>query len=358
MKNKKVGIITIHSDLNYGAALQAFALNQVLKDNGYSSEIINYIKIPNFPPKYPFPLNIVFWLSNRMRFRRFRNFLKGSVTKKSWNSIDEMMSSFNEDFDVIVSGSDQVWNPFCGGLVTEINPIYYLAFADHNKYKKVAYASSLGSHRFTEEEKQIVSKWFLEYDHLSTREQAGKEHLESFLDRDVKVVVDPTLLLDREKWLREAKPIRLPEKYVLVYYFDERDEVIRIARKIADKYGYKVALFTNMPYKFDGVDYNIRNCGPSQFLWAFENASYVVTNSFHGTAFAVNFNKDFISVIKRNSPQRAQNLLNSVGLPERLLVDESHLDALSEHINWEEPNRKLENIRRDSLQYLLSAIED
>lgn len=358
MKDKKIGIITIHSDLNYGAALQAFALNQVLRDNDYSSEVINYIKIPNFPPKYPFPINIVFWLSNRLRFHRFRNFLKATVSKKTWNSIDELMNGFNEDYNVIISGSDQVWNPYCGGLITELNPVYYLAFADHNRYKKVAYASSIGSHRFTEEEKKIVTKWFNEYDYLSTRETVGKEHLESFLDREVKVVIDPTLLLNKQQWLREAKPTRVPDKFVLVYYFDEREEVIRIARKVADKYGYKVALITNMPYRFKGVDFNILNCGPAQFLWLFEHASYVVTNSFHGTAFAVNFNTDFISVIKRNSPHRAQTLLNNVGLPERLLTDEVNLDSLSEHIDWTEPNKRIEAIRKDSLDYLFKAIEE
>lgn len=354
---KKIGIITIHSDLNYGAALQAYALNQVLRNKGYESEVINYVKIPNHPPHYPFPINVIFWIMNRPRFTRFRKFLKDTVSKRSWNSVEELMDNFNENYDVVVSGSDQVWNPLCGGLNDQINPCYYLAFADHKKYKKVAYASSLGSYRFNEEELKIVKPWFEEYDHLSTREQSGKEYLEEVLKTTVPVVIDPTLLLDYKKWQSVQTPMKVTDKYVLVYYFDERDEVISIARKVADKHGYKVALITNMPHHFKGVDINLRHVGPAQFLWLFDNASYVVTNSFHGTAFAINYNKPFISVIKRNSPQRAQTLLNNVGIPERLLTDEKYLHSLTDDIDWNLVNSRLNELRKDSLDYLYNAIE-
>lgn len=360
MKDKRIGIITIHSDLNYGAALQAYALNQYLRNNGYSSEIINYVKIPNHPRVYPFPMNIAFWLMNRPRFVRYRKFLKSSISAKVWKSVEELMSVFNEPYDVIMSGSDQVWNPTCGGLVDKINPCYYLAFADSNKYKKVAYASSLGSYRFSEDEIQIVKPWFLEYSHLSTREQAGKEHLESFLGKDVKVVLDPTLLLEKEDWLKVAKPVRKlkNKKFVLVYYIDEIEECVSYARKIADKHGWDVAMMTNTAKRFPGVDINIPFCGPAEFLWNFENAQYICTNSFHGTAFSVNLNKPFISVIKRKSPQRAQTLLNNVGLSERLLTDINQVDSLSEIIDWANTNDKLNNLRKYSVEYLFEAIEN
>lgn len=249
---KKIGIITIHSDLNYGAALQAYALNQYLRNNGYDSEIINYVKIPNHPRQYPFPINIAYWLMNRPRFKRYRNFLSSSISVKTWNSVDELMKGFDEPYDVLISGSDQVWNPTCGGLIDKLNPCYYLAFADNCKYKKVAYASSLGSYRFNKEEKSIVSKWLNEYAHLSTREQAGKEHLETFLDKDIKVVLDPTLLLNREDWLKVSHPVRkmVKEKYVLVYYIDEIAECVEYARKVADANGWKVAMMSNTAKRF------------------------------------------------------------------------------------------------------------
>lgn len=357
-QKKKIGIITIHSDLNYGAALQAYALNQYLRNQGYDSKIINYIKIPNHPRQYPFPKNIAYWLMNKPRFIRYRKFLKSSVTAKEWHSVDELTNNFNEPFDVLISGSDQVWNPTCGGLVDKLNPCYYLAFAQSDKYKKVAYASSLGSYRFNAEERVHVKKWLDDYHHLSTRESAGAEHLKEILGKEVKVVLDPTLLLNRNQWQEASCSVSVKGKYVLVYYIDEIAECVEYARKVADKQGWKVVMMSNTYNRFPGVDQNIPFCGPAQFLWLFDHADYVVTNSFHGTAFAVNFNRPFISVIKRNSPQRAQTLLNNVGLSERLLTDISQVDKLPNKIDWASVNAKLNNLRSDSKEYLINAIEN
>ena len=354
---KKIGIITIHSDLNYGAALQAYALNQYLRNQGYDSEIINYIKIPNHPRQYPFPKNIAYWLMNRPRFLRYRKFLKSSVTAKEWHSVEELMNGFNEPFDVLISGSDQVWNPTCGGLVDKLNPCYYLAFAQSGQYKKVAYASSLGSYRFNAEERVHVKEW-LDDHHLSTRESSGAEHLKEILGKEVKVVLDPTLLLDSEQWRKASRPVRVKSKYVLVYYIDEIAECVEYARKVADKHDWKVVMMSNTFNRFPGVDQNIPFCGPAQFLWLFGHAEYVVTNSFHGTAFSVNFNRPFISVIKRNSPQRAQTLLAGVGLPERLLTDVAQVNGLPDEIDWNATNAKLDALRRDSTEYLINAIKD
>ena len=175
----------------------------------------------------------------------------------------------------------------------------------------------------------------------------------------MKVVLDPTLLLNKEEWMKVMSPVRKMknEKYVLVYYIDEIAECVEYARKIADKHDWKVALMTNTARRFSGVDINIPFVGPAEFLWLFDNAQYICTNSFHGTAFAVNFNKDFVSVIKRNSPQRAQTLLTNVGLSDRLLTNISQIDGLSTSIDWNSANKKLDALRKDSMDYLINAIE-
>lgn len=353
----KIGVITIHSDLNYGAFLQAFATVAFLRNKGYDAKLIDYRKIPNSPRNYKFPKNLIFSIYNLPRLFRYRNFVKPMLSNIRYNDLDSLMNNFNEDFDVLVSGSDQIWNPICGGFVNKLNPAYYLAFASKEKYKKIAYASSVGSYVFNKDEQEKIKKWLDDYSHLSTREQAGAIQLESFLGRKVRVVLDPSLLLNRTDWLKFASKVRINTKYVLVYYIDELNEVVSFARRVADKYGYKVALITNMQYKPKGVDIKIPHCGPAQFLWLFDNASYVVTNSFHGTAFAVNFNKDFVSVIKRNSPQRQQTLLSNVGLIDRLLEDVKQLDNLSEHVDWIEVNKKMEQLRSESCNYLINAIE-
>ncbi len=356
MKMKKIGVITIHSDLNYGAFLQAFATVAFLRSKDYDAKIIDYRKIPNSPRKYKFPVNIIYKIYHLPRLWRYRTFIKPMTSNIRYNNLEELFK-FNEDYDVLISGSDQIWNPYCGGFVNKLNPAYYLAFASNKKYKKIAYGSSIGSHVFDETEKVKVKGWLDEYSALSTRETEGAEQLESFLGKKVKVVLDPSLLLNSKEWQKYAADVRIKEKFVLVYYIDDLDEVVSYARKIADKYGYKVALITNMPMKPKGVDILIPHCGPAQFLGLFEKASYVVTNSFHGTAFAVNYNKDFLSVLKRNSPQRQQTLLTNVGLLERLVTNLLQIDNLPEHIDWSQPNRLLDELRKDSIGYLINAIE-
>lgn len=352
---KKIGIITIHSDLNYGAFLQAFAITTFLNNNSYYTQIIDYRKIPNSPRIYKFPKNIIYKIYNLPRLFRYRRFIAPLLSNKRYNSLEELQS-FNEEFDILISGSDQIWNPVCGGL-NRINPAYFLTFAPKEKYKKISYGSSVGSYVYDENEKKQVRKWLNEYSHISTRESSGAIQLESIINKPVKVVLDPTLLLNKDIWLQYASSVKIKSKYVLVYYIDELDEVVSYARIIADKLGLKVALITNMAKRHFKVDINIPHCGPAQFLWLFANATYIVTNSFHGTAFAVNFNKDFVSVIKRNSPQRAQTLLKNIGLYERLLTNIDELDKIPLSVDFKEANIKLDMLRDDSISYLLNSIE-
>ena len=354
---KKIGVITIHSDLNYGAFLQAFSLVTFLRKKGYQANLIDYRKNPNSPRKYRFPINIAYYLYGLLRLYRYRRFIKPVVSGVRYNDLTSIMEHFKEDYEVLISGSDQIWNPVCGGLVNKLNPAYFLAFADKSRYKKISYASSLGSYKYNKEEQEQVKKWLDDFSAISTRETAGAKQLESFLCKPVKVVLDPSLLLNHDEWMNYAAKIDVKEKYVLVYYIDELEEVVQFARKVADKYGYKVALISNMRAKPRGVDIKIPHCGPAQFLWLFDHASYVVTNSFHGTAFSVNFNKNFISVIKRNSPQRQQTLLSNLALSERLLTNIDQIDSLNEHVDWEKPNELQNALRNDSINYLIDAIE-
>lgn len=355
---KKIGVVTIHSDYNYGAFLQAYALIYILRKEGYQAEIIDYRKIPNHPRKDPFPVNILFKLINSKRIKRYKNFIKPTLGTKTYPTLDSIMNKFDGEYDILISGSDQIWNPKCGGFINQLNPAYYLAFASNKKYKKILYASSIGSYLFNENEQQQIKNWLSEYSSISTRELAGKEHLQSFIDKDIKVTLDPTLLLTKEEWLKQAKPYKTNDKYVLVYYMVELDEVLEYAREIANKNNWKVGLITNQISKHPLVDLNFRNCGPGEFITLVNNASFVVTNSFHGTAFSVNFQKNFISVYKKDSPQRAQTLLTNVGLSQYLLKNPKQISCLDLNIDYKEATAILKKLRQDSLNFLINAIEN
>ena len=128
---KKIGVITIHSDYNYGAFLQAYALIYILRKNGYFAEIIDYRKIPNHPRNDSFPFNLIIKLLNHKREQRYNTFIKPMVGVHTYRTLNEIMNNFKENYDILISGSDQIWNPRCGGLVNKLNPAYFLAFVSN-----------------------------------------------------------------------------------------------------------------------------------------------------------------------------------------------------------------------------------
>ncbi len=354
---KKIGIITIHSDLHYGAALQAFALNRVLSKK-YKSEIIDYRKIPTNLPHFGFIKMRIYELMSIIRTKRYRKFLSSELSMKRYNSLDELMNNFNEDYDVIVTGSDQVWNPAVGGL-GKLNPAYFAAFADSSKYKKISYASSVGNYIYPEDEKITIKTWLSEYSHLSTRESFGKTQLEGILNKKVDLVIDPTLLLTKEDWIKVSHKVSIKDKYVLVYNVGSKVEKdAEYARKIADKNGWKVVYKSIRLKKDKYIDKNIPNCGPAEFLWLFANAEFIVTSSFHGVAFSLNLEKNFLNVYNPKSPQRVQHLLESVGLEDRILNSIDQLINFQLNIDYSSANIKLEKLRQNSLMYLFNAIEN
>lgn len=354
---KRIGIITIHSDIHYGAALQAFALNKVVSDFG-KSEIIDYRKIPTNLPKFSFPKMIVYHLAGLKRTTRFRNFLSNEISAKRYNTEDAIMENFKGDYDIIIVGSDQVWNPTHGGL-GRLNPVFFAAFASEEKYKKISYASSVGNYVYDEDERILVKKWLENFSSLSTREEFGRKQLEQILSKDIKLVVDPTLLLTKKRWIKIGRPVKINCKYLLVYNVGNSIDIdSEYARKIADQNGWKVVFMSIRIKKDKNIDINIPHCGPAEFVWLFANAEFIVTSSFHGVAFSLNLEKNFVNVYNSKSPQRTEMLLKNVGLEERTVKSVDDLSNLELEIDYELPTNKLDDLRKESLAYLNKAIEN
>lgn len=353
----KIGIITIHSDLHYGAALQAFALNKILSER-YESKIIDYRKKPTNLPQFSLLKMLVYHLVNIKKTVRYRKFLKYEISARSYRSVEKLMANFKEQYDVIVTGSDQVWNPAVGGMDT-LNPVFFGAFVSKEKYKKISYASSVGNHVYNEEEKRLVKKWLSEYSHIATREVFGQKQLEEILNVKVDLVVDPTLLMTKSEWLKVAKPVAIKHKYVLVYNVGNHIDVdSEYARKIADENGWKVVFMSVRLTKDKNIDINIPHCGPAEFVWLFNNAEYIVTSSFHGVAFSINLEKNFINVYNPKSPQRIDMLLNSVGLEDRTVKSIEDLQLVKREINYQQASIQLDRLRKESYDYLINAIEN
>lgn len=353
----KIGIITVHSDFHYGAALQAFALNRVLSQK-YDSKIIDYRKIPTNLPQFSFLKMMIYHFVNIKKILRYRKFLKYEISTNSYKNVEELMTNFQDPYDVIVTGSDQVWNPAVGGMDT-LNPVFFGAFAPEEKYKKISYASSVGNHVYNEKEKKLVKKWLSEYSHVSTREVFGQKQLEDILNVKVDLVIDPTLLMTKAEWLQIANPIDIKYKYVLVYNVGNSIDVdSEYARKIADQNGWKVVFMSIRLTKDKNIDINIPHCGPAEFVWLFNNAEYIVTSSFHGVAFSINLGKNFINVYNPKSPQRIDMLLNSVGLADRTVKSLEDLQSVKKEIDYQYASIQLDLLRKASYDYLINAIEN
>ncbi len=369
----KIALITIHNVSNYGAVLQAFATKKILSQYG-EVETLNY-----FNPHLPYQLDIIRFkpsihgikmaihdilrLKDRNKvLKKFNNFLESNMNLSKLVTQDEIQNGVINDFDVYVCGSDQIWNPSLvskEGKKGELDPIYFLNFANKNA-KKISYASSTGGHRFTDSENEDKVKDLLkDFTTISVRESGAQEDLSQLLEREVFRVLDPTLLLSKEEWF-EALEIdkndrSQKEDYILVYRVPKDPLMKKVVEFVVKKFGKKVVIIDQAFKPFINADFHIRDAGPVEFIELFANARFVITNSFHGVCFSINFKKHFVAVSGGGS-SRIESLLNFFGLKDRLINDDKKLHQLSTDFSYEFSTKKLECERAKSIKVLSSSI--
>ena len=377
----KIGILTIHSVNNYGAELQCCALYQKLQKMGYDAEVINFlfgihhnhdftgekltvpislktkIKVKLLPIVQDF--FCLFYQKNKtLRNQRFQEFHAkyNKLTKKVYPSV-KSLNEANFDYDVLCIGSDQVWNYEKG---YSLEPFF--ASFDKKGTKKISYGSSIGLSQLTIEAEEVFKKELSGFASLSVREQQASDLLHKLLKRNVDVVLDPTLILNNKEWLEVAKTDMCPkEKYVLVYIVTIRpcNYVLEVARKVAKERGLKIVRICRDAYpEHSGNDVKeVLTAGPSDFVGLFANAEFVVTNSFHGTAFSINFSKPFFSVIKskHSTNSRLTNILKKLNLEDRIIRVGSPFPEICD-IDYRESTKILEEERFRSIEYLRKSL--
>lgn len=379
----KIGIITIQNVNNYGAELQCCALCRKLQSMGYDTEVINYLF--GIHPEHIFDgekrtisislkqivkvkllpvVQNLFCLFHQkkkeLRNRRFDEFhaTYNRLTKKVYPSVQSLYDA-NFDYDVLCIGSDQVWNYEKG---YSLEPFF--ASFDKKGTKKISYASSIGLSTLSEEAKRVFKNSLSDFSNISVREQQASELLKDILHRDIDVVLDPTLLLDKKEWLEVAKYDMCPsQKYVLVYIVTIKpcNYVLELARHIAKERNLQIVRVCRDAYpEHSGNDIKeILTAGPSDFVGLISRAEFVVTNSFHGTVFSINFSKSFYSVIKshHSTNSRLTSILKKLNLDNRILLEGAPLPATSD-IDFIIPARKLNEERMHSVKFLNEALND
>lgn len=371
---KKIDVITLHRVKNYGSALQTYATQKIIKRLGYDCEIIDYYRKGQKESEvleyaingsHIFKKNMItrqmgkifLGASIKKQIKIYNDFYSKNVklTKKKYYSLEELKNDVPEA-DVYCTGSDQVWN---SDWNKGIDKAFFLDFVPNGK-RKVAYAASFGKEQLDnfeiDETKQLLSK----YDCIGVRESSAKRIIEDLnISKKVEHVLDPTLLCSKEDWMELKVDIPHKDKYILVYQLNSRN-------KKFDRYVKELSKYKKLPIiRVSNVGYQkykygkFVNCPTvEEFISYFINASYIVTDSFHATAYAINLNKQFIDIFPPKFGTRLQSILDLTNLQSRKVIDFNNFELIDEKIDYAKVNEILESEREKSLNFLKNAIEE
>lgn len=371
---KKIGIITIHRIYNYGSVLQAYALQQACENLGYKSEIIDYI-FPNLfhathkydstgstQPNEPKWIKILFGMSLVRQHKGIQAFVSKyqHFSPKQYNSPDELKADA-PSYDVYITGSDQLWNPrHCGG-----DPSFLLHFSPDSA-KRLSYAASIGSNAIPSELHALYKELLSRYDSISVRENSGVDVVREICGKEAEVVLDPTLLLDYNDWNKIALPRRLVRgKYILCYFlnysFNAFPYVNNLAASIQKQTGYKLVWVARPPHDLSlhHIRYQV-GARPEEFLSLVRDCEMVLTTSFHGTAFAVNYGKPVFTVVEdRNAPDSRQvSLMNNLGLTQQIVSIHDNLPKADwAYYDRGKEQQSLSELRGKSQDFLIAALK-
>lgn len=377
---KKIGILTYHKSINYGSVLQAFALSKLLKRKGFEVEIIDY-EPASYNSQYRIFEKTTSVHNVAANIRRllifdilwkqktsFENFRKKylPLSKKRFTA-QNSASDFEDLYDVVICGSDQIWNV----RAKDCDPIFFLPGAQ--KYKKIAYAASINTATYNEERcNETLCKDILDFKYISIREHSGAEKLAAFLnsDKEIKVQPDPSLLQEKNTFeeIASGRIVKVP--YIFMYCANYQESTIRAAQKISERLHKPV--YTVLVCRSATQISRLKKAGiriirdknrPEDFISYIMNADLVLSDSFHGTAFSIILEKTFYSINdfingKFVNDERICNILSELGILERY-VKETDVEKinLNKEINYSVVTQKRMQFARAAVADLMNAIE-
>ncbi|MCH5320257.1 MAG: polysaccharide pyruvyl transferase family protein [Eubacterium sp.] len=368
--NKKIAIITRHAISNYGSVLQTYALQKAIDKIGFESEIIDYIRTDEdyrnisdtLIKKSSWNKNAVTrliyksiqspeYIKMGKEFEKYRKALL-KLTAKRYSSLEELKHN-PPDADIYCTGSDQVWGTIGND---EIDPAYFLDFAPANK-KKIAYAASFGKTKINTDNKEFLKNLIGTYDWLTVRENSAVELISSLGTYNVSQVLDPTLLLDSGEWNTLIEN-DIKNDYVLLYQLHSNPQMDNFAKQFAKKSGLKLIRLTPLFHRVFKSGKAVYLPTVGEFLSYIKNAKYMITDSFHGTAFAINFNTQFIDVLPGETKTRNQSILELTGLTNRILNSFNDFSFIENKIDFRYANEKIAQERINSLEILKKMLDD
>ena len=352
---KKVGIITLYGNSNYGNKLQNYALQEVIKKLGFEVETIAYkfegntilnrikTKIIKFIKNLCNLKNCKTIINRNKNFTEFNKMI--TYTKElKYNKID----NYDLNYDFIVVGSDQIWGP----MAVNIPKIAFAEFSE--KEKNISYAASFGVNEIKLEDKALYNKGLKNFKFISVREDRGKDIIRELLNIETKVLIDPTMLLTSKEWKDIVKnpTVGIKEDYILICFLGEMSKEQRIQiENYAKKKKCRIIELNNVNKK------EFYEAGPKQFLYYVANANIIFTDSFHVTVFSIIFQKEFWVFYRKgnvNMNSRIETLLNKFNLKDR--ITENNINK-EKKIDYTNINNIIKKERQKSYDFLNKALK-
>lgn len=364
LRKKNTATITFHKAINYGAILQTYALQQTLFKLNIENEIINYtckeiektdrlIRIDSLRTFIKSVINIKSFYFKR---KKFNNFMKEYIHVTSEVNKEFLRSEvFNKQYDVFITGSDQVWNY----EITNFDKTYMLDFVKEDKKKK-SYAASFGIEKIPSMYKLEYKNYLEKFSTILLRERTGAQIIKNLFNRKVEIVLDPAFLLDKNEWNTIIKPNKfdkINEKYILAYM--PTVEMKSFAEALSKKYKLPIYNITEPILKWKNSFGKIESSlGPDEFVSAIKNAKFVITASFHATVFSIIYNREFFININSNGKSRGSRLIDLLNLLKinNREISEREIKDFSP-LNWNDINKKLEIEKQKSIQALKKMLE-
>lgn len=369
----KIAKLTWLNNGNFGTVLQAYALQKILRNKGYEVIDINYkaskktklinwavnmnspkLFIEKFKEKKALDNNKEILIKRNNKIESFKR--KYLIMTKEYTSPLELKKTVGE-YDIYICGSDQIWSPVL------MNPVFYLNFVP-DKYKKIAYAPSFGVVSTSRRKEKKISKMLSEFDKISIREDEGRKFIKKITGKKVPVLLDPTLLLEKNDWEECTSEPIIKDKYIYCYFLTENKKYLETIKKFAETKKMKVVISPTIKGPFNTGFDEYTDVGPSEWLSLIKNAEYVCTDSYHGLIFSLIFNKNvfifkrFTDESKASQNSRVYTLTRLLGIEDRIL-DELNLNKMSnfDKIDYLDINEKMKKCSEKSIKWLIDAIE-
>ncbi len=380
-----LGVCLKYTQNNYGSKLQALATGKMFDRLGIDYEIIRYNKksLRFYIKSIPRFFNWVFINDRYLQIQRMVEFKKHpevreqvGIRNRAFDSFDsyfsdhlsKMYSSYEElkrecpyTYDRVITCSDQLWSPSALG-----SGFYNLMFVP-KQTKKISWASSFGVSKIPWYQKGRTKKYLNRIENISVRENRGAEIVKELIGRDVPVLMDPVFVFDKDEW-NELVPLENPEweRYIFCYFLGKNPEHRAAAKALAEKTGMKIVTLRHLDEYVDDDehfgDVAPYDVDPVRFLNILRNATYICTDSFHGTAFSIIFEKQFMVFDRYNNQSsnsknsRVESVCSNVGLKNRRYTDIEHIvEMMEQEIDYTAVTQKVDQYRDNTKQYLKDA---